>query len=205
MTRVIDYYLSAHSTWAYLGHDAFLAIALRRGAAIRFKPVPLAQLFPETGGLPLAKRHPARQRYRLVEMRRWRALRGLPMELVPAYVPFDPALADQVGVALSDAPDVCGRYFSTAMRGVWTGQNLADEATIRAHVAAAGGDPDLALAKARSEQGAAGYAANMREAMAADVFGSPSYVLDGEVFWGQDRLDQLDAALASGRPAYRPS
>jgi len=49
------------------------------------------------------------------------------------------------------------------------------------------------------------YALNLENAVAADVFGSPAYVLDGEVFWGQDRLDLLADALASGRPAFRPA
>jgi len=47
------------------------------------------------------------------------------------------------------------------------------------------------------------YEANRDRALAAGVFGAPSYVLDGEVFWGQDRLDLLDFALATGRPPYR--
>ena len=47
------------------------------------------------------------------------------------------------------------------------------------------------------------YAINLENAVACDVFGSPAYVLDGEVFWGQDRLDLLDDALTSGRSPYK--
>lgn len=203
MARIIDYYFSTLSTWAYLGHDALLAMARRRGVGVRFKPVALSTVFPETGGLPLAKRHASRQAHRLYEMQRWRARRGLPLDLRPAHFPFDPSLADRVAVALADRPDLCGRFCSTAMGGVWTGQNLADEAVVRAHVVAAGADAEATLAAARGEAIGAAYAANAQEAMAAGVFGSPSYVLDGEVFWGQDRLDFVDEALASGRAAYR--
>jgi 2-hydroxychromene-2-carboxylate isomerase len=49
------------------------------------------------------------------------------------------------------------------------------------------------------------YALNLENAVAQDVFGSPAYVLDGEVFWGQDRLELLDDALTSGRPPYTPA
>ena len=203
MARIIDYYFTTQSTWAYLGHDAFMAMARRRGAEVRFKPLALSAVFPETGGLPLAKRHPSRQAHRLYEMQRWRAQRGLPLELRPSHFPFDAALADRVAVALADRPEICARYASTAMRGVWTNQNLADEAIVRAHVSAAGADAEATIAAARSEAVGAAYAANAQEGMAARVFGSPSYILDGEVFWGQDRLDQLEAALASGRGAYR--
>jgi 2-hydroxychromene-2-carboxylate isomerase len=199
----IDYYFSTISTWAYLGHDAFVAMARRRGVEVRFKPMALSTVFPETGGLPLAKRHPSRQAQRLYEMQRWRDRRGLPLELKPAFHPFDAALADRVAAALADRPQTCAAYASSAMRGVWTGQNLADEATIRAHVAAAGADVEATLAAARSDAVGAIYAANAQEAMAAGVFGSPSYVRDGEVFWGQDRLDFLEEAIVSGRPGFR--
>jgi 2-hydroxychromene-2-carboxylate isomerase len=203
MTATVDYYFSIISTWAYLGHDAFVGMARRHGVAIRYKPVALSTVFPESGGLPLAKRHPLRQSYRNFEMRRWSARRGLPLEMKPAFFPLDPTLADCAALALADRPDVCGRYASTAMHGVWTNQNLADEATIRAHVAAAGADPDATLAAAKSQAVKDAYAANARDALAAGVFGSPTYVRDGELFWGQDRLDFLEQAIASGRPGYR--
>ena len=203
MTATVDYYFSIISTWAYLGHDAFVAMARRHGVAIRHRPVALSTVFPESGGLPLAKRHPLRQSYRNFEMQRWRARRGLPLELKPAFFPLDPTLADCAALALADRPDICGRFASTAMRGVWTNQNLADEATIRAHVAAAGADPDATLAAVKSQAVKDAYAAHAREALAAGVFGSPTYVRGGELFWGQDRLDFLEEAIASGRPAYR--
>lgn len=204
MTQTIDYYFTIVSPWAYLGHDAFLTMARRQGVAIAFKPVALGVVFPQTGGLPLAKRHPARQAHRLYELQRWRVARSLPLELNPPFFPFDPTLADTVALALAQHdPDLCGRYASTAMRGVWTGQNLADEATVRAHVQAAGADPDATLARARSQEIADAYAAHAEAAVAAGVFGSPSYVRDGEVFWGQDRIDMLEDAIASGREAFK--
>lgn len=202
MTQRIDYYFSTISTWAYLGHEAFLRMARRHGVEVAFKPVALSSVFPETGGLPLAKRAPARQAYRFQEMQRWRARRGVPLELKPAHFPFDPTLADCVATALADRPELCGRFCGTAMTGVWTHQNLADEATIRAHVAAAGADPDATLAAATSQAVKDAYAANTREALAAGCFGSPTYIRDGEAFWGQDRLDFLEEAIVSGRAGY---
>ena len=203
MAERIDYYFSTISTWAYLGHDAFLAMARRHGVEVRFKPVPLLAVFAESGGLPLGKRHPLRQTYRSFEAQRWRARRGLPLELKPAHFPFDATLADCAALALADRPEICGQFCSTAMRGVWTHQNLADEATIRAHVAAAGADPEATLAAAKGDAVKGAYAANGRAALAAGVFGSPAYVRDGEVFWGQDRRDFLEEAIASGRAGYR--
>ena len=68
------------SPWAAIGHSIFLGMARRHDVAITFKPVSLGEVFAETGGLPLPKRHPVRQRYRLMELQRWRAKRGLDLK-----------------------------------------------------------------------------------------------------------------------------
>ncbi|MCZ8186919.1 MAG: 2-hydroxychromene-2-carboxylate isomerase [Beijerinckiaceae bacterium] len=204
MPRTIDYLFTLMSPWAYFGFDRLHAIAARHGAAIRYRPVLLLNVFSETGGLPLAKRHPARQAYRLVELQRWRAIRGLPLVLKPAGVPFDATLADCItlaAVARGFSPEA---YLRAAHRAIWVEQqNLADDNTLIRLLAETGLPADL-LDLARSTAIRAEYEANRDWALATNVFGAPSYVLDGEIFWGQDRLDLLDAALASGRPPYSP-
>ena len=77
MPRTIDYWFSLVSPWAFLGHQAFLDLAKQHGVTVTFKPVELSEVFPHTGGLPLPKRHPARQRYRILELQRWREARGI--------------------------------------------------------------------------------------------------------------------------------
>ena len=94
MARQIEYYFSAASPWAYIGHALFESLANTHGRKVVYKPVFLGELFAETGGLPLAKRHPARQRYRMMELQRWREKRGLNFHLKPQNWPFDPKLAD---------------------------------------------------------------------------------------------------------------
>src|SRR2546423_10883526 len=93
MPKHIDYYFSFPSPWAYIGHAAFEDVARANGCTVNYKPVMLGELFAETGGLPLAKRHPARQRYRLLELQRWREKRGLAFSLHPKHWPFDPKLS----------------------------------------------------------------------------------------------------------------
>jgi 2-hydroxychromene-2-carboxylate isomerase len=100
MARRIDYFFSAVSPWAYIGHAAFHDLVQEQGCAVTYKPVFLGELFAETGGLPLTKRHPARQRYRIMELQRWREKRGLSFHLQPKYWPFDTRLADGVIVDL---------------------------------------------------------------------------------------------------------
>jgi 2-hydroxychromene-2-carboxylate isomerase len=200
MTRSIDYYFSLASPWAYLGHDLLMQIAAQHGVQVRFRPIPLRALFPETGGLPLPKRHPVRQHYRLVELQRWRAWRKVDLILQPQHWPFDPALADRMVIAIVQAGGDPDRFIRAGFRAAWHEQrDVGDAATIRAIAMACGVDPGLLDQQGGEEP----YAANMQLALAAGVFGAPSYVLDGEIFWGQDRLELLDAALASGRAPYR--
>ena len=83
MAKMIDYFTTPLSPWTYLGHDRFVAIAARHGASVRVLPMDLGKVFPVSGGLPLAKRAPQRQAYRLVELARWRDYLGLPLNLQP--------------------------------------------------------------------------------------------------------------------------
>lgn len=203
MSRSIDYYFSSNSPWTYIGHDFFMEIAQRHALKVNFKPVSLARVFPETGGLPLAERPAVRRRYRLVELQRWRDRRGLHFNIKPKHFPFDPTLADRAIVALAAQGLDPARFMRLVFEGVWVEErDLADEGVVAACLDEAGYDAFAILDAARGQTVEAIYALNLQNALAADVFGAPSYVLDGEVFWGQDRLSLLDDALSSGRAAY---
>jgi 2-hydroxychromene-2-carboxylate isomerase len=206
MSRSIDYFFTLASPWAYLGHGVFMDIVKRHSLDVDYRPALFANVFAETGGLPLLKRPPVRQRYRYVELQRWREMRGIALNLRPKGVPFDASLADRVVLAIVDAGNDPERYLRVAHQGVWEKElNLADEAMLGRVLREAGADPARTILAAKSEKIQARYDQNVRDAIAADVFGAPSYVLDGEVFWGQDRLELLDQALKSGRAPYRPT
>jgi 2-hydroxychromene-2-carboxylate isomerase len=205
MPRQVDYYFSFQSPWAYIGHKPFGDLARSHSLKVNYKPVLLVDLFSETGGLPLVKRHPVRQRYRMVELQRWRDRRGLTFHLQPANWPFNARLADGVVIAAVEAGHDPDKFMQRAFAGVWEDQlNLADPATL-VKLADDSGLPGKQLVeRSGSDEIGAAYEKNRRDALAADVFGSPGYVLDGEVFWGQDRIELLADALKSGRAAYRP-
>lgn len=206
MPRPIDYYFSLVSPWAYLGHAPFVDIARRHELAINYKPVFLGRVFAETGGLPLAQRHPARQRYRLVELQRWRDRRGVPLNVHPKHWPFDVTLADRFVVAIQATHQDPDPFLRRAFAGVWAeDRNLADPLVLAELAEQAGLDSASLLDLAQGSTTEALYALNLENAVGRDVFGSPAYVLDGEVFWGQDRLDLLDDALESGRAPYTPN
>lgn len=197
MAKTIDYYFSLNSPWAYLGSRLFEEIAGRHGAEVRVKPVNLGEVFPRTGGLPLPKRAPERQAYRLVELQRWRAFRELPLTLHPAFFPADEALAAGCVTALAAEGGDALKLAHAILRGVWAEErNMADEAALAEILRENGAEPDALFAKARAAETRAAYEAQTQEAIARGVFGSPSYIYDDVLFWGQDRLEFLERALA---------
>lgn len=206
MSRTIDYYFTLVSPWAYIGHRAFVDIATRHGATIRYKPVALGTVFPESGGVPLAQRHPLRVRYREVELQRWRDKRGLSFQLKPAFWPFEPTFVDCVVVALAARGASVEAFLPRAFSAIFERQHdLKDPSVVAQLLADAMLDAPAVMKAAVEPATKSAYEANTRDALEAGVFGSPAYVLDAEIFWGQDRLDLLDEALASGRKPFLPS
>ncbi|MET0312982.1 MAG: 2-hydroxychromene-2-carboxylate isomerase [Hansschlegelia sp.] len=203
MPRHVDVYFSTVSPWAYLGHEPFMDLVGRRGLTVGWRPLSLGPLFSETGGLPLGKRSLQRRRYRDVELQRWAQKRGRPLNLRPKHWPFDGALADAAVLAIVALGEDPATFAGAAMRGVWEEErDLGSRETIAGLLSAAGHDAEAVLATAAGEGVATAYELNRVAGQDFGVFGSPTYVLDGEVFWGQDRLDLLDDALESGRPPF---
>ncbi len=196
MGKTIDYYLSLVSPWTYLGSKRLKEIADAKGATIRVKPMSLAQVFPETGGLPLPKRAPARQAYRLVELERWSKHLGEPINIHPAHFPADERLAAYCVMAANDAGADSFALSHAILRAVWVEErNIADEETLKTILSECGLDAEAILSAAKDPAMEERYAAQSREAIEAGVFGSPAYLVEGELFWGQDRLDFLERAL----------
>jgi 2-hydroxychromene-2-carboxylate isomerase len=198
MTRVVDYYFAVVSPWSYLGHDRFVALAARHGATIGVKPIDLSRVFPVSGGLPLPKRAPQRQAYRLVELRRWRDHLGIPLNLQPKFAASGGDLAARWILAAAEGGAAAALDLAGAiMRARWAEErDIADEATLAAIAAALGQDGSGLAARAAAPDIQARYDACTQEAIDRQVFGVPTYVYRDEPFWGQDRLDFLDRALA---------
>lgn len=205
MARKIEYVFSIISPWAYLGSQRLHAMAKKHGCTINYRPVALGPVFKEAGGLPLSQRPPARQAYRLMEMQRWRDHLGIPLLLQPRHFPVDVSLADRCVVALSAMEVAPQGFIEAAHAALWAeDRDLADEAVLAQLLTAAGHEASMVLALAKGNLVEAVYGAHGDWAIAKGVFGSPSYVLDGEIFWGQDRLMLLEEALESGRGPYLP-
>jgi 2-hydroxychromene-2-carboxylate isomerase len=197
--KSIDYYFSPTSPWTYLGHARLVDVAKRHGVFIQVKPVDFGRVFSVSGGLPLTKRAPQRQAYRFMELKRWREHLGVPLTLEPKYFPYDASLASRVIVAADGTGAGFGmRLAGAILKACWAeDRNMADDREIADVCEEQGLPPGRLIAAALSDEFRKRYDAFTDEAIARNVFGAPTYAYEGELFWGQDRLDFLDRALAA--------
>ena len=197
----IDYFASLNSPWTHLGAARIEALAARHGAALRIHPVDFGAVFEATGGLPLPRRSPQRQAYRMMELERWRAQLGIPIQLQPRFFPAREALAAQCVIAVRETigePEAV-RLAHRVLKALWEEEkDTGDEATLAALIGEAGLDAAAVLRLGAEPRWAERRLADTREAIARGVFGAPSYVIDGEIFWGQDRLEFVARKLAGG-------
>ncbi|QHO76220.1 2-hydroxychromene-2-carboxylate isomerase [Bradyrhizobium sp. CCBAU 051011] len=198
MPVTIDYYLSLNSPWTYMGSGPFAEIARRYGATVNVKPCKFGPIFEQTGGLPLPKRSPQRRAYRQMELKRWREVRGIPLNLEPKYFPCDDLAATRLVIAAKLQGKDAHLLSLEFGRAIWERkESLADAAVMSAAAQRAGLDA-AALRAGGPPDGEldALYEQYTQDALNAGVFGAPSYVLpSGEIFWGQDRLELLERAL----------
>ncbi len=199
MGRTVDYFFAPQSPWVYLGHQRLQDLIQRTGATVRVMPMDLGgKVFPISGGLPLGQRAPQRQAYRLLELRRFSQHLNQALNVQPRYFPVSGEDAARLIIAVDLA---LGSGASMALTGAilaacWAQErNLAD-AQVLADLLQVQNLPASLLAQSQLPEVHMRYAAYTQQAIDLGVFGAPSYVLDGEIFWGQDRLDFLERALA---------
>ncbi len=195
-TPTVFYHYAVLSPFSYLGVPTLRAIIGRHGADLVYKPVDFFEVFKTSGGVPVHERAPQRQAYRLIELRRCADWRGVELNIEPNFFPADQTKASlMVLAAIAEGRDPADLNFAY-QRAVWAEQrDIADRDTVIA--IAAEQDFDGGALYERSQQPGiiAQYAANTQEAVALNLFGPPSYIFEGELFWGQDRLEFLDRAL----------
>jgi len=191
MTKTVDYYLAPMSPWTYLGHQRFVQTVKASGTTVRVMPMDLGKVFPISGGLPLGKRAPQRQAYRLVELTRFSKALNIPLNLHPKFFPVagDPSSKLIIAVDMHHGTDAALALTGAVLAAVWHEErDIADAATLAALLNEH--QLDVAcLALSNTPEVQARYDSYTQSAIDAQVFGAPTYVIDGEMFWGQDRLD----------------
>lgn len=198
MAAQIDYYVSLNSPWTHLGAARLEAMVARHGATLRIHPVDFSTIFAASGGLPLPRRSPQRQAYRMMELRRWRERLGVPIQLQPKFFPAREALPAHAVIAVresfGDAPAIALAH--AILKALWEQErDTGDAATVADLATGVGLDGDAVLRLAEEPRWMERRAADTQAALERGVFGAPSYVLGEEIFWGQDRLDFLEHAL----------
>ncbi|MFM2261799.1 MAG: 2-hydroxychromene-2-carboxylate isomerase [Pseudomonadota bacterium] len=199
MGRTVDYYFAPQSPWAYLGHQRLAEIVQRTGAALRVMPIDLGgKVFPISGGLPLSQRAPQRQAYRLVELKRYGQYLNVPLNVKPKYFPVggDDAARLIIAVDLAHGAVAAMAIAGAILAACWAQErNMADDKVL-AELLHEQNLPASLLEQSHSQAVQVRYETYTQAAIDAGVFGAPSYVVDGEIFWGQDRLDFVERALA---------
>jgi 2-hydroxychromene-2-carboxylate isomerase len=200
MPKHVGYFFSPVSPWTYLGHERFRVMARKHGATIDLRPCDLTgKVFPVSGGVPVKQRAPQRQAYRLMELKRWRDFLGVPLTIEPKFFPANPEPSSRMIITASHlSQDAAMTLAGAVLRACWAEErNVADTDTLQAILRENGFDPEPLARHAQSSQVAAAYQAYTQEAIDKGVFGAPTYIVDGELFWGQDRLDFVERALAA--------
>ena len=201
MALHIDYYVSLNSPWTHLGAARIEALAEKCGASLRVWPVDFGTIFPASGGFPLPKRSPQRQAYRLMELRRWRDVLGIPINIQPKHFPASelPAACCAIAVreTIGDAPAVALAH--RVLKALWEEEkDTGDSATLAALIRDVGLDAEAVMKLGAEPRWAERRRADTEAALARGVFGAPSYVIGDEIFWGQDRLEFVERRLARG-------
>lgn len=193
----IEYFYVAHSAYAFLGSAELSAIARRTGRRIDHRPVDLHAVMQARGLSSFAERDADHIAYYFRrEIWRWAEYRGVEiMDARPSHHDHDYGLANRVLIACIETGGDIDRLAHAFLVGHWRDDaDLADRETLAALTEQSGGDPDRLLPAAESPTVQARYRANTEEAIARRIYGSPTYFVDGDMFYGQDRLALVERA-----------
>jgi 2-hydroxychromene-2-carboxylate isomerase len=190
MAITVDYFISTSSPWTYLGSKPFTEMAAKAGATVNVYPVVFGEIFAVSGGLPLPKRAPQRRAYRLMELARWKRRRNSPIAVEPTNFPSTAAISSLAIIAAREAGHDVLALSNAVLAALWEDdRNIDDPATIEAICGDCGLDGAAIVAAAGKPEVAEMLKDDTQEAINRGIFGAPSYVIDEELFWGQDRLD----------------
>jgi len=201
----IEYFYSAHSAFAYLGSRRFMEIAAAASRKIIHKPYYLNRAIAGVGSAPTRERPQNHRAYYFRrQIDRWSEHREAPvMEGYPTEHWADMTLANCMLIAAARADADANSLAHAMLQGHWRDNaDLSDRDTLVALACGVDVNPDPLLTAAETPEINAVYEANTDEAIERSVFGSPTYFVDGDMFYGQDHLELVERALE--RP-YKPS
>jgi 2-hydroxychromene-2-carboxylate isomerase len=200
---VIDYYFSVLSDWAYMGGERLELLARRYQIKINHMPMRLGMIYANTGGILLQKRSKQRQDYRVAELVRWSKHLGIPIDLFPKYYPTDDQLSSCMIIAAKHAGADAGLLANAILRAIWAqNRDISDSATLRMIADGLGMDGAALLKSAVGHEIITTFDTFTKEAAERGVFGSPFYIFQDDLFWGQDRLQFLEQRLRTATSRF---
>ena len=193
----VDYYFSVASPFTYLAAKRFLSLTQKYNIQVDEKPFDLVgTVFPNTGGLPVPKRHPSRQNYRLLEIDRIGKKFNVSINKQPKFFPpTDPHLPAKFVLASCKMGENL-KFSNTCLEYLWSlDKDISDYKVLEEICRKLNLKFEDIKNLALSEEIETKYKKNSQDAIDQNVFGAPSYVFKGEIFWGQDRLEYLEDAI----------
>ena len=195
----VDYFMSHGSPWSFLGHNQFIQIAKNYNVKVNMYPVNYGEIFPISGGLPVSKRPPQRQNIRLQELQRWSKFLTINLNAEPTYFPSKSMLPSLIIIASQIKKT--NKDFEIAnkiMNALWVEDlDIDDEYVLKSILEKMGLNSEDILLCANGEECLNNMQEYTKLAIQKGVFGAPTYIIDDQIYWGQDRLDFVEMHLAS--------
>jgi 2-hydroxychromene-2-carboxylate isomerase len=198
LSQVIEFYFDFSSPYSYIAAEQVEELAARHGRTVHYLPTLLGVAFRVSGQRPLTD-IPVKGDYSRRDFARSARFAGLPFAMPEAF-PIGTVQAARAVLALqAGAPERGGDFVRRAFRGYFTqGRNLSDEGTLRQLLRESGADADAVLAATTRDDIKERLKQSVERGIARGVFGAPFFFIDGEPFWGSDRLPQMERWLSAG-------
>ena len=196
MAKTVDFYFALPSPWTYLAGPRFRELVQRNNLDVKWKPFDVSRVFGLTGTKPVKERPPQIQANRLTDLARWRAFLDIELHLEPKFFPVNPSPAAHMVISAlqngANVMDLANAY----MTAVWVEErDIADPNTIITIANEQGLDGAALFDQIENAAVLEELEENTQEAIARNVFGTPTWIYENELFWGQDRLDFLSRAI----------
>ena len=186
--------MSHGSPWTFLGHKKVNEISKNNNCELDIMPVNYGEIFPISGGLPVHKRPLQRQKYRLQELKRWSEFLKIKLNPEPKHFPSRSLLPSKViiSVKILNFENVNDIAYAI-MEGLWIKElNIDDPKNLKKILTRFIKTADEVIDFSESKQVEKEMNKYTKEAIDLAVFGAPTYIIDDQIYWGQDRLDFLE-------------
>jgi len=198
MTNTVDYYIATSSPWTYLATPRLKKLVEKYNLIINWKPFNIMEVFAKNGTALVKDRPKPVQINRLNELERWREHLNVPLTLGPKYFPVDITLSQKIIICCQNNNINPYDIAFSFMKSVWADEkDISNENTIKEVCRDCNLDGNSIIKQASEAVINDKYVKNTEDAIKNNVWGAPTFILDKELFWGQDRLDFLERKIQS--------